>query len=289
MKFVACITTMNRPKELDSCLNALWESSVKPYQVIISDNSEDKTIQEKNLIITKKYPGSIYIEGTHSGVSSNRNNALSHVPDNAELVTFLADDICVNYHFIELGIERYKKLSPEIRDYTILSGDNRNEFSPPHEDGPLGVNFRGFFCKWKEGLPQVVCLYASIFPKPFLDLETWDENIIMGQEDIELSLRALKLGYQILYCPEMRVLDTCFGKPSVPSAKDGPLKIYEIYALASQLYVGIKRYKYIFPNPVNLALFLIAYFDCTFRYLLRRGSLHSWPEIIKASNIDKLG
>lgn len=288
MKFAACITTMNRTKELDECLAALWNSTIKPHSVIVSDNSHIPNVQDENRRVVEKYPQTIYVEGTHAGVSSNRNNALCNVPEDVDLVSFFADDICVEPNFIEAGIARYQDLDSDARPYAILTGDNRNEFSPPHDLGALGVNFRGFFCNWNSQVPIVVCLYATIFPKSFLDLEKWDENIFLGQEDIELSLRALKNGYQIIYCPEMKVFDTCFNRTAVPSAKDGALKQYEIYVAASRLYVGIKRYKHIFPNRLRLIAFLTAYALSTTRYLIRRHSLNSWEEIMQESNISKL-
>lgn len=110
----------------------------------------------------------------------------------------------------------------------------------------------------------------------------------MGQEDIELSLRALQRGYRIVYAPSLKVFDTRFQKTTLPAAADGPLKSYEIYVAASRLYIGIKRFKYIFPNGFNLLLFQTIYYLHMTLYLLRRRSLQSWPDIIKTSNIQSL-
>ena len=289
MRFTACVTTMNRPKELNECLQALWNSDTRPYSVVVSDNSVDPTVQKQNQDVVSQYANTIYLEGPHEGVSSNRNNALKAVTPDTELVTFLADDICVRPDFISLAIARYQTLPPEKQRKAIFTGDNRNEFSP-EDIGPLGVTFRGYFCdrSQRQDTLQVVNLYATVFPRSFLEQEQWDENIFLGQEDIELSLRALKLGYDITYCPELKVFDTCFSKTTLPSAQKGTLKDYEIYVAASRLYIGIKRFKYIFPNPFKLLAFTTLYYLHMTSYLLRRGSLQVWPAIIQTSNIQRL-
>lgn len=287
MKIAVCITTMNRPDSLDGCLSVIYKSKVKPYAVIISDNSINPDIQRKNQLIAQRYPGTAYLEGPHTGVTANRNNALDAVPEEADKVIFLADDIHVSPDFFKLAILRYEDLHPEDREKIILTGDNLNEFSPP-DIGALGVSFRGYFCPWKPSIPQVVNLYSSLFPKSFFDKNKWDENIFLGQEDIEISLRALKQEYRIIYCQELKVYDTLFAKTSLPSAAHGSLKDYEIYVAASRLYIGIKRYKYIFPNTFKLMIFKITYYLHMTTYLLRRNSLHSWPRIIEESNIELL-
>ena len=278
---------MNRPKELNDCLKALWSSSYQPHRVIVSDNSIDADIQEQSRKSVNSYQNSIYLEGPRTGVTANRNNALRAAPDDTDYIIFLADDIIVPPDFFELASSFYKNLSSEKRAKTIITGDNLNELSPP-DIGPLGVNFRGYFCSWKAGLPQVVNLYATIFPKSFLDHDQWDENIFLGQEDIELSLRAINRGYNIVHHKALKVYDTCFQKTTLSSAYSGPLQKYEIYVAASRLYVGIKRYKHLFPNVMKLLMFIFVYYTHMTIYLLRRQSLHSWPEILKTSNANAL-
>ncbi|MBE9098538.1 glycosyltransferase family 2 protein [Vacuolonema iberomarrocanum] len=287
MKIAVCITTMNRPNELALCLNALWNSTTTPYKVIISDNSMEPEIQQKNKTVVQHYSDTLYLRGTYRGVSSNRNNALSAVPSDADWVIFIADDICVDPHMFERAINHYYDLPKEERDKTIITGDNRNEFSPP-DIGPLGVNFKGYFCPWKPGLPQVVNLYATLFPRAFLDQEQWDENIFLGQEDIELSLRAIRCGYTIAYYTDLKVTDICFNKSTMGSTAKGTLTSYEIYVAASRLYIGIKRYKHLFPNALKLLMFTVTYYTHMALYLFRRRSLSSLADIIKVSNINAL-
>ena len=285
MRFTACITTMNRPQELDVCLGALWNSSVQPYSVIVSDNSTEPEVQQKNHHIVNQYPDTIYLDGSHTGVSSNRNNAFSAVTPETDLVAFLCDDICVNPDFFARAVDRYTDMSPEEKNCTIISGVSTDGVKDA-VDGPLGFSFRGYF--YHSDVAQVAHLPAAVFPRSFFEKEPWDENIFIGQEDAELCLRALKRGYRILYCPELRVLDICPNSGSLPKLEIGGLKEYKIYSEASRLYIGIKRYRYITPNVFKLWGFISVYFVHMTFYLLKRGSLSAFPEILRRSNIQKL-
>ena len=48
--------------------------------------------------------------------------------------------------------------------------------------------------------------------------------------------------------------------------------------------LGIKRYKYIYPNPLKLLAFLSIYFTHMNIYLLRKKALRSWSKIIEYSH-----
>jgi hypothetical protein len=56
MRLSACVTTRNATQELDACLRALWNSSVKPYSVIVSDDSPDSEVQQANRHVVQRYP-----------------------------------------------------------------------------------------------------------------------------------------------------------------------------------------------------------------------------------------
>ncbi|MEO1186969.1 MAG: glycosyltransferase family 2 protein, partial [Cyanobacteria bacterium J06636_27] len=62
----------------------------------------------------------------------------------------------------------------------------------------------------------------------------------------------------------------------------------ELHIEAARLYVGIKRYKNLFPNPIKLLVFLAIYFVHMSAYLLKRGAITAWPEIIRRSQIHLL-
>lgn len=283
MRVSACITTRNRTQELDACLNALWDSYIKPYSVIVSDDSLECEVQQKNCQVVERYPGTIYIIGPRSGVCANRNNAVNAIPvSETDLVAFIDDDICVEPDFIARAVDRYGQMPPQ-RNRTILSGVSRD--GNAYESVPTKLSFYGYFCP--ADIPQAVAIHAALFPRSFFEEEQWDENIFFGYEDAELCLRALKCGYQILHCPELKVLDTG-NKSTLAMAGIGSLTNYEIYIEAARLYVGIKRYKDLFPDPFKLVVFLSFYFVQMTAFLLKRGAIKAWPEIVRRSRIQRL-
>ncbi len=285
MRLSACITTRNRTKELEACLRSLWNGEVKPHTVIVSDDSPEEEIQQQNREITKLYSGTTYLTGPRSGVCSNRNHAVNAIPESeTDLIAFIDDDICVEPDFIASAIDKYTQMPPQQRTHTILSGVSRDQDG--HESSPTKLSFRGYFCP--TDIPQAVAIHAAVFPRSFLAKEQWDENIFFGYEDAELCLRALKHGYQILHYPQMRVIDTNSKNSTLTVGSRKGLTKYEIYIEAARLYVGIKRYKNVFPDPIKLIGFISFYFIHMIAFLLKRGALKALPEIIRYSHIQQL-
>lgn len=283
MRLSACITTRNRTQELDACLRAIWDSHVKPHSVIVSDDSPENEIQQKNRQVVERYPGTTYLTGPRSGVCANRNNAVNAATE-TDLVAFVDDDIYVDPDFIAHAIARYNQMDLQQRNRSILSGVSRDRNG--HEIIAGKLSFRGYFRS--TDIPQAVAIHAAVFPRLFFEEEQWDDNVFFGYEDAELCLRALKRGYRILHCPELKVFHSCSNMGTLAVAGVGRLTDYEIYIEAARLYVGIKRYKYLFPNPFKLGVFLGLYFMHMTAYLLKRGSLNAWPEIVRRSHIEQL-
>ena len=283
MYFSVCITTRNRAEQLDLCLQKLWSSSVQPSTVIVSDDSESSEVRQKNLAIVQKYYNTSYLVGPRAGISANRNNTLKGITE-TDLVVFVDDDVCLDPDFISLARDRYSKMSAKDRMKTILSGITCNQYG--NATGIVKLSWRGYFCPADE--PQAVNIHAAVFPWSFIEQEKWDENIFFGYEDAELCLRALKAGYRILYCPELKASHLCFENGTLALETVRNLSNYEVYVEAARLYVGIKRYKNIFPNIFYLTAFIIAYFCHMTIYLLRNNALNVYPTIIRRSNIDRL-
>jgi GT2 family glycosyltransferase len=285
MRLSACITTRNRTKELDACLQALWNSTVKPHFVTVSDDSQDREVQQKNRQIVGQYPGTTYLTGPQAGVCANRNNAVNAIPKSeTDLIAFIDDDICVQPDFITLAVEQYNKMSLEEKNRIILSGISQEADGNDLLHGRLTL--RGYFTS--SNIPETVAIHAAVFPRKFLEEEQWDENIFFGYEDAELCLRALKRGYKIVHCPELKVVNSCFQKGTLTTASLGQMTDYEVYIEAARLYVGIKRYKNLFPNLLKLIYFISIYFAHMTIYLLRRHSLAVLPEIIRRSHVNRL-
>ncbi|MEM9922469.1 MAG: glycosyltransferase [Cyanobacteria bacterium P01_D01_bin.50] len=285
MRIAACITTRNRHQQLDACLKALWSSTVKPHSVVVSDDSQDVEVQQKNLEVVQKYPGTIYVIGPKRGVCANRNNAVNTTSElETDFVAFVDDDICVEPEFIANAVARYSQIPNEERKYSILTGISTG--TQGEKLLPSKLSFQGYFCATEEN-PETVVIHAALFPRQFFSQEQWDEDIFFGYEDAELCLRAIKYGYKIVSCPELQVhvksTDSVLDAPGI-----GGVSNYELYIEAARLYVGIKRYKNLFPNTMKLIAFLTRYFVHMSGYLLKRRAIQAWPEIIRRSRLQLL-
>ena len=278
MRLSACITTRNRVHELENCLAALWASDVKPHSVIVSDDSSDPEIQNSNHAVVDRYPGTVYVKGPQIGVCGNRNSAVNTVQD-SEFVAFVDDDICVPPNFVGTALAHYDQLSPERQLKTVLSGVSYNQHG--EEMRSTKLSFRGYF--QLSDIPENVVIHAAIFPRSFFLEEQWDENIFFGYEDAELCLRVLKKGYQISNCPELRVFHGSSGEGTLSTPRIGNLTDYDLYIEAARLYIGVKRYKAIFPNFLKLILFIGIYFPHIGVYLMRKKALSALPMILERS------
>ncbi|MGB3405392.1 MAG: glycosyltransferase family 2 protein [Microcoleaceae cyanobacterium] len=289
MRLSTCTTVRNAPERLDHCLKAIWRSTVKPHAAIVSDDSSDPQMQQKHREIVEKYPGTRYILGPQRGVNANRNCAVNSVKD-TDLIAFVDDDIWLDPDFIEKAIARYSKLSPEQQQKTFLTGVSYTQ-SGQEKNFPTKLSFRGFY-RPTDSNPECVHIHAAVFPRSFFDVVQWEEEIFFGQGDAILCLRALKLGYQIIFCKELRALDT---RPRFEGEKNtlddiqfGKLTDYDIHQIAARLYIGVKRYKELFPSPFKLLAFLSIYFPHTTQYLIRKKALNAWPDIIQRSRFLEL-
>jgi glycosyltransferase involved in cell wall biosynthesis len=289
MRLSTCITVRNAPERLDTCLKAIWQSTVKPYAAIVSDDSSDPKMQKKHRQIVEKYPGTRYVLGPQRGVNANRNCAVKAI-DDTDLIAFVDDDIWLDTDFIANALKKYSQLSSEQQQKTFLTGVSYTE-SGREKSLPTKLSFRGYYHQTTRN-PECVHIHAAVFPHSFFNKVQWEEEIFFGQGDAILCLRALKLGYQIIFCKELRALDT---RPRFEGEKNtlddlqfGKLTDYDIHQIAARLYIGVKRYKDLFPNPLKLLAFLSIYFPHTTQYLVRKNALKAWPDIIQRSRFLEL-
>ncbi|PZV22217.1 MAG: glycosyltransferase [Leptolyngbya sp.] len=285
MLISVCVTTRNRTQNLEKCLYTLWRSDIKPALVVVSDDSSSSEIQNQNREVVKKYPNTTYIVGPMIGVCANRNNAVNSIsPSETDFIAFVDDDVYVNLDFISCATQKYEQMNEQERSKTILSGVSRDNTGK--ETVPTRLSFRGYFRPSKK--PEAVAIHAALFPRSFFELEQWDEDIYFGYEDAELCLRAMKNGFTILHCSDLKVLHSGAGESSLNIPHIGNLTEYEINIEAARLYVGFKRYKDLFPNFLKLSCFATIYFVHMFFYLLRKRSLKALPIIVGIAKIRSL-
>jgi glycosyltransferase involved in cell wall biosynthesis len=281
-RVAVCITTMHRPVILETCLAELMACLPPPGDIIVSDDSREPGMIEATMAVVAKFPKVTYVRGPRRGVCANRNRALDQVLARGfDYVTFLDDDTSTPADFFKLAKAFYDGLSPAERMRTIVTGA-RDDL----DSGPVRLNFRSYF--EASDTPQSATVASTLFPISMLATERWDENIFFGSEDAELCLRAMARGFRIHYLPSLSTSSLASGDGILLAETSSGMSKYEMYCEAARLYIGIKRYSKITPNPFKLIAFVVIYFAHMTLHLARRGLLSRLVPIVRAANLRTL-
>jgi GT2 family glycosyltransferase len=283
MSIGVCVTTRHRPELLEECLGRIAASTVVPSHVVVSDDSSQAEMIEATKRAVARFPFAKYVVGPHKGVCANRNFALSQL-EPVDYVAFLDDDALVTPAYFAVAKATFDAIPADRAGRVIVNGVRMN-LTGHETGGRTKLNFRGYFVPSET--PYVAGASHAVYPRSFFDQHLWDEQIYFGYEDAELSLRALKDGYEIVHSDDMIVTDAGHGKSTLVEGTDR-VDPYNFAGEAARLYVGVKRFKDLYPDPTKLAAFLALYFaQCTWS-LSKRRSLNRLPELVRLSNVTSL-
>lgn len=231
-KISVCICTMNRPLELKNCLESIERSSIKPYEVIVSDDSNEEFAKETERI-TSSFKCTKYIKGPRKGVAANRDNCLKYF--NGEFVSFVDDDVVVSPSFLKEALVCFNQACFEYRtDKIVVTGKVKVICENEHELLPLNLDFLGYHKKpIKRGDQQrVISMTSSLFPSKLFRRVMFDENTHTAEER-DISLHALHVGFKIVYNPKATVYHYLSSYSNLHNQE-----IDE----TSRFYFGLKRY-----------------------------------------------
>ncbi|NIA11343.1 MAG: glycosyltransferase, partial [Nitrospiraceae bacterium] len=202
MKFSLVIGTLNRKQELDRFLDSLKKQTYTNFELIVVDQNQDGLIDD----LMEKY-GKLFtikhIKVNFKGLSKARNEGLKYV--GGDIIGF-PDDDCV---YPKNLLEQVKDIFELDKSIDVLCG------RPVNFEGRTTA---GKFLKRK----SVVNIYKSLFvfcsftmffrSEVLKTVGLFDENLGLGSqtpfgssEDLDIGIRALRLGYKILYDPEVVV------------------------------------------------------------------------------------
>ncbi len=220
-----CICTMNRPDELDRCLESVFQSVEKPDEVIVSDDSPNG---EPVQAVVAKYPGAIYQHGPRRGLGPNRNACIRRVQGSH--ISFIDDDVCVSPEFFAVA----RQAIASSDDKTIITGyemNYRNE--EPEKVTPHNADFWGLQRVPVQNEYRAIVINSTFFPRSLFEEALFDERLRYGSEEIDVAQHAVSLGYQIIYQDSLYV----HHYPS-PVNREA----YKRFLHASRLYATAKAY-----------------------------------------------
>lgn len=226
-----CICTMNRPSELRKCLESIERSSLKAYEVIVSDDSDGERATESKEIVLS-FEGVKYRRGPKKNSAANRNNCLKHVAPDTQFITFIDDDGRMGTRFLENALTCMGKWRSYYKTNKIVITGTEKDLNG-QKFIPRNLSFLGFYQRPKSKIEEqdTICMNSVLFPLELFRMTQWDENQPWCNER-DITSHFLSLGFKIVYCPDLVNLHPTIN----PKRKD----LYE--EEMSRLYFGLKRY-----------------------------------------------
>lgn len=235
------VCTRNRPVQLAECLASLRRSSFPVAEVIVSDDGSGPGTRD---VLDHCDELTTWTQGPRRGLGPNRNHALTLVTGTH--VLFLDDDATLGQEFLAAAIRRLRVAGAPF-DKTIVTGV---ELRPDghrvvaHEQDFLGYQHRPY--RNGEQLKTVV-INSALFPRDLFSTIAFDEQLVYGYDEVDLTSRAVKLGYSIVSAD-----DAVNGHDPSEINRD----YYRPRVDAARLYVTAKRRWVTERSPLRASAFL---------------------------------
>lgn len=234
-----CVCTRNRPDDLEHAVASVV-ANAPAAQIVVSDDGGGSALP-----VARRYAQCRWQAGPERGLGANRNAAVQAVE--TPWVLFLDDDARLGEGFVEAIADRLNGLGADARARTVITGRERKNgvLVDPHD-----VDFLGFQrLPYELGAPlHTVVINAAVWPRDLFDRVSFDERLLYGSDEVDLSYSALAVGYRIEACPAA-VND---HHPSPVGRGD-----YQINAHVSRLRTGIKRNWSQRRDPLRTAAFAV--------------------------------
>jgi GT2 family glycosyltransferase len=265
-KISICICTRNRPEELTKALKSVEHSTYAVFETIVSDDSTDSRTKE---LVAVHFPDVKYLAGPRKGLGANRNNALKSVAGSH--VLFIDDDVVLSEDFLQKVYDRLAvHAKQESIDKIIISGiENKNgELIFPGEQSFLGYQN----VSYREGdRIRTVVINSAVFPSVLFQDILFDEKLVYGNDEVDLTTRATQNGFKVILYPEA----INFHYPSEINRD-----YYEPYHDATRIYVTFKRYFATENNRLKAFIYLPYSFAYAAARNLKYQGLSSFPGTI---------
>lgn len=212
----AIIVTHNSELVLSPCIEALRRQTVAVREIIIVDCASDDRAALHFLGTTE---GVKVIESENVGFSRANNIGMEHVSLQADFVIFLNPDTFLSSDFVEKSLV-FCRHYPQVGMISgKLNGYDIGQHKPTGRLDSTGV-FRKWYGRWFDrGQGETDCgqydtpafvpalcgalLFCRRAALQALHGPVFDPDFFLYKEDIDLSLRMRKAGWQLLYHPDL--------------------------------------------------------------------------------------
>ena len=195
-----CICTRHRPDDLRRCLQSACEGTVRPEQIVVSDDGDPgQTVDD----VVEAFPDVLYLRGTRQGLSANRNTCIAS--STAPWIQFVDDDVVIPGSFFSDAMAALAAKIGGPRE--ILAGtqwDIRGDHST--QMFPGNADFWGF----QRVVPtsddyRSIVINATLFPRRLFEEAKFDPRLRYGCDEIDIARHAVALGYRIHFDPTLQV------------------------------------------------------------------------------------
>lgn len=247
------IVSYNTQKLTLQCVDSIFRSlklnpSIRTEIIIIDNGSSDETINQlkKFCLKNQEYEINIILNKNNVGFGKANNQGVKKAK--GKYILFLNSDIIVLNDAIPL---LYKKISSSHNRYDFIGAKLLNkDMSPQASCGPeynlfivfIWLLFRGDhlgisrYSPNKEKKVNWVSGACFITQKnTYESLKGFDENIFMYMEEVDLFMRAKKMGYNVCFYPNSKFIH--LGSAS-SSGKSQPI----VQVFSGLLYLYQKHY-----------------------------------------------
>ena len=233
------LVTRNRPDRLSRVLSSIQEQTVKPFEILISDDSTEMEMIERNKELAKQF-GCTYISGPQNGLYANRNFVAKNC-NGTHFRTMDDDHTFPKDHFEKCAgaIDREPETIWTIGEY--FPGDEIKDTHPiPGQLHPRGFAYAAKNVSTYYG----ISCGGTIYPRKVVDNNDMNVEIFkFGLVYLEYGARLKSKGYTI-----KPILDTyLIHHNEETSASTLPKDIIEEARLFSMISFS---YKY-FPSVKN--------------------------------------
>ncbi|UCG34875.1 MAG: glycosyltransferase family 2 protein [Candidatus Omnitrophota bacterium] len=198
MRISLLIPTRNRLEEIERNLRAVFFGSIQPFEVIVSDDSDDEIAPEIERV-AKKFSEVKYVRGPRNGLSANRNWLTAR--SSGDFIVFVDDDAQVDKNYFKNITDCYNKYSQLYGEKIIITG---KEIRNGTEVTPCELTFLGHQKKIPQDLkhPKTIVINSTLFPRDLFKQAQFDENLHYGYDEVDIMCQAQILGYNTVFCPE---------------------------------------------------------------------------------------
>lgn len=213
----AIIVTHNSENCLEKCLDHLYRQSHPPSEIIVVDSGSSN----KKYLVENSYAKRIHVIFEENiGFSRANNRGYEQKSSLCDYVLFLNPDTFVEKDFIENALVELRD-NPRVGVLSgKLHGYNVEQARPTGRLDSTGI-FRKIYGRWydrvrnqkdvgrfskKEEVPALcgALLFCRVKCLEQLGKKVFNEAFFLYKEDIEFSLRIRKIGWKLLYVPELQ-------------------------------------------------------------------------------------